>query len=178
MRIYLSVSSGTSPIEEGLAGYIQGVQDILSFTNDRFFEHQGNKIFGDVSFPAPLLPYIKPATKGNPPKVTLRKLRLEASLLAKQVALNNKPKSCSTFISANEYTGVRMINRESDPSDLVESMTWDIPAKVMNYHHARDGLQINQLRISSQKCNWMDPARSNIGAKLTLVALAEYTRAQ
>ena len=71
-----------------------------------------------------------------------------------------------------------MINRESGPSDLLESLTWDIPSKVKNYHHAKDGVQINQLRISAQKCHWMDPARSNAGAKLSLVALAEYTKVQ
>jgi hypothetical protein len=57
-------------------------------------------------------------------------------------------------------------------------MTWDIPSKIMNYHHSRDVIQINQLHISTKKSHWMDPARSNAGLKLTLVALAEYTRAQ
>jgi hypothetical protein len=85
---------------------------------------------------------------------------------------------CSTFDSATEYVGVKLLDRASDAADIAGCMTWDIPSKVLNYTHAKDGMQINQLRISTKKSHWMDPARSNAGLKLSLVALTEYTRAQ
>ena len=178
MRIYMSVSSGTSLIEEGPAGYIQGMQDVLAFVSNRYFEQQGAKIFGDVSFPAPLLPYLRPAQNGDTAKSILPKLRLEATLLARQIAVNSRPKVCSTFDSATEYVGVQLLNRASEAADIASAMTWAIPSKITNYRHAKDGVQINQLRICTKKSHWMKENRSNIGLKLSLVALTEYTRAQ
>ena len=169
MKVILSISSGTSFFKDGPGAYVKTAQNLIALLGQLNYTN-----IKQVLFPTPLIPYVKEPNKDDGTSAKISKLTLEATILAKLIAVNNKYEGTPTFRTAK--ADQFMIDTKLRPESYQE-LAGCLKFSTIRRLGSREG-NSNPANIVLEPMSYRWPAKERSRKNhLTFEALAGYAHA-